>query len=209
MRPGEALNFNSSDYARHIREENYTLAKLAHNIYSKRRSIAASAASTVTSVAAAHVSGGMSLFGAMWSGRNISVEKQKLAVLEQFWASNGQSPLPHRHFKDTVIPVVVATAIGAFAFDLDLAIADGGCATSMQLGGYMLPVSSHLISGGYFLVEKGVSWAGNKAVAGGYNGHNGNEQVQEGQGYYSGNYQGAYNGGYNSNQTQGYYYGNY
>ncbi|KAF7976008.1 hypothetical protein HWV62_8012 [Athelia sp. TMB] len=204
MHPKEALNFNSADYARHIREEDYTVGQLANNIYTKRRAIAASTTTAATSVAAAHVSGGMSLFGAVWSGRNISVERQKLAALEQFWASCGQQPLAHRPFKDTVIPVVVATAIGAFAFDLDLALADGGAATSMQVDGFMLPVR-HLISGEYFLAERGVSWMGNKVV-GGYNGQDRNERVQERQCYHSGKYQGAYNGGYDSNQAQRHYH---
>ncbi|KAF7976116.1 hypothetical protein HWV62_7553 [Athelia sp. TMB] len=199
----EAFNFNSAEYARHIREEEYTVGRLANNIYTKRRAIAASKTSALASVAAAHVSGGTSLLSAAWSSRNISVERQKLDALEQYWESSGQPRLPQRHFKDTIIPVVVATAIGVFAFDLDLAIADGGAATSMQMAGYMIPVH-HLISGEYSLAEKGVSCMGNKVV-GGYSGQDRDERVQEGQGYYC-DYQGAYNGGYSSNQTQGYYY---
>ncbi|KAF7974354.1 hypothetical protein HWV62_12304 [Athelia sp. TMB] len=186
MRLKEILNFSSSDYEDRIRGKNYTFGELARDIYIKRRAIASSKASAVTSAAAVHVTGGTSLFGTAYAGRNISVEKQKLALLERFWEDSGAAPLPRRHIKDTVIPIALATAVGVFAFSVDLAIANAvsTAATAAQMGipGYTLPVSSLVISGEYFAIEKGMGWAGKKVngvVAGGYSGYDGDKKVRE------------------------------
>ena len=185
MRFKEILKFSSSDYEDRIREKNYTYGELARDIYCKRRAIASSKASAVSSAAAVHVTGGTSLFGTAYAGRNISVEKRKLAALERFWEKSGASPLPKRHIKDTIIPIALATAVGVFAFSVDLAISNAvstaASAAQMGIPGYALPVSSLVISGEYFGIEKGMGWAGKKVngvVAGGYSGYDGEKRVR-------------------------------
>ncbi|KIM87776.1 hypothetical protein PILCRDRAFT_3526 [Piloderma croceum F 1598] len=163
MRLKEALHFNKKDYKTRMKQKDYTFGELAVDIYQKRRRIASSKVSIGTGVACAHLTGGTSLLSSAYAGRNISVEKQKLALLEDRWASTGIDPLPKRPIKDTLIPIVISTAIGAFAFSVDLAIsnavATAADAAQLGLSGYALPVSSHLISGEYGGVEKGMNWA--------------------------------------------------
>ena len=163
MRIQDALHFNATSYNKRIREKDYTFGELARAIYIKRRHIASSTASAAAGVACAHVSGGMSLVGSAYAGRNISVEKQKLTVLENLWKCTGMAPLPHRHIKDTVIPVVITTAIGVFTFSVDLglsnAVANGAQAS---IPGYGLAISSHLTGGELFGMEQGMEWAGGR-----------------------------------------------
>ena len=117
------LGFDKEAYRTKIHARDYSYAKLATNIYKKRRAIAISATSAVGSVAAAHVTGGTSLIGTAWSVRNISVERQKLKLLEGEWKTNRkQSPLKHRMAKDLVIPIIITGTISAFAFTIDLAL---------------------------------------------------------------------------------------
>lgn len=156
------FGFSSSDYSEKISRREYSYSELATNIYRKRRAIATSKVSTASGVAAAHVTGGMSLVGSAWSGRNISVEKQKLALLEDEWARRGQTRLPKRTVKDMVIPVVIAGAIGVFTFSVDLGIANA-TATAAQAAAMGIPgfeFHGHLVGAEYTSIEKGAGKLG-------------------------------------------------
>ncbi len=119
MKWPETIHFNERDYRRKIRKPDYTHYELVSNIYRKRRNIASSTTSMVTSVATAPVAG-IGVVGLAWSARNMSVDAQKLRLLEKEWARRGQKPLPKRPIKDTLIPVLMTTAVGIFAPFVDI-----------------------------------------------------------------------------------------
>jgi len=164
MQLKDTLHFDATSYEREIREKGYTFGELARDIYIKRRQIVSSEVTVVTGLACVHVSGGTSLLGSAYAARNVNVEERKLALLEHLWKSTGMNPLPPRNITDTVIPVAISTAIGAFTFSIDLgisnAVATAAYASQMGIPGYALPINSHLIGGGYFGVEKGMGWVG-------------------------------------------------
>jgi hypothetical protein len=72
----------------------------------------------------------------------------------------GKHKDPSASVRDTIIPTVISTAIGTFAFTVDLAVATVADAAQMGISGYALPVSSHLISAEYTGVGSGMKWAG-------------------------------------------------
>ena len=161
MKFGEGLfGFDKDDYRTKINARDYSYAKLATNIYKKRRAIAISATSAVGSVAAAHITGGTSLIGTAWSARNISIEKQKPKLLEEEWENNRlQPPLKQRTTKDLVIPIIITGAIGAFAFTVDLAI-DHATQTAAEAAAMGIPgydFHGHLVGAYYTVIEKGAS----------------------------------------------------
>ena len=161
-RPSEWLGFSSSKYREKISRKEYSYAELATNIYKKRRAIVSAKTSAVSSAAAAHVTGGASLFGTGLSMRSLSVEKQKLELLEEEWQRRGQDPLPKRKLKDMLIPIVLTGAIGVFAFNVDLGIANAtqtaAEAAAMGIPGYEF--NGHVIGAYYDTVEKGMGMAG-------------------------------------------------
>ena len=170
MRIQDSLHFSATSYDKRIHDKDYTFGELARDIYLKRCHIASSTTSAAAGIACAHVSGGVSLFGSAYAGRNVSVEKQKLTLLEHLWESTGVEPLPHRHIKDTVIPVVITTAVGVFTFSVDLGLSNA-VANAAQAGipGYELAISSHITGGEFSGVEKGMGWVGeriNQKIAG-------------------------------------------
>lgn len=156
------LGFSSSSYCDKISAREYSYAELAKNIYKKRRAINVAKTSAVSSAAAAHVTGGTSLLGTGWSMRTVSVEKQKLGLLEEEWERRGQDPLPKRKLKDLWIPVIITGAIGAFTFSVDLAISNAtqtaAEAAAMGIPGYEF--NGHLVGAWYSAVEKGMGKAG-------------------------------------------------
>lgn len=162
---GEILNFDSSEYRKKIRQYDYSYHQLATNIYCKRRAIASSKTSVVGTVLCAGVTGGMSIFGTALAGRNISIEKQKLELLEKEWARRGAPPLPKRHIKDMVIPVVLSSAISMFTFTVDLGIANtaANAALAAQMGIAGAEFHGHLVGAYYTGIEKGLSSVSNRA----------------------------------------------
>lgn len=162
---GEIIRFNSHEYMMKICKYEYSYYQLATNIYCKRRAIACSRTSVVGTILCASVTGGMSLVGTAIAGRNIIIEKQKLQLLEKEWARRGVPPLPRRHFKDTVIPVVLSSALCMFTFTVDLGIANtaANAALETQMGIAGAEFHGHLVGSFYTGVEKGLSTASNKA----------------------------------------------
>lgn len=160
------LGFSSNKYREKISSPDYSYAELATNIYKKRRSIVSSKTSAVTGVATAHVSGGTSLIGSAWAGRNISVEKQKLELLEEEWERRGQDPLPKRKLTDVIIPILITGAMGVFAFNVDLGIANAthtaATAAAMGVPGY--DFNGHAVGAYYDVVEKGMKMGGNRVA---------------------------------------------
>ncbi|KAK7032588.1 hypothetical protein VNI00_012851 [Paramarasmius palmivorus] len=169
MRLGEVLGFNSSKYREKISDPNYSLQTMALNIYKKRRAIATSGVQVAGGVVAAGISGGVTLAGSAFAARNIHVEKQKLKLLEEEWCTGRrQYPLPKRHIKDMVIPVIIATAVGALAFTVDLGLANAAAQNAMYPIGHPFhyPYDIHAVGLYYNAVERGSqaigTWVMNK-----------------------------------------------
>ncbi|KZP17194.1 hypothetical protein FIBSPDRAFT_894453 [Athelia psychrophila] len=166
MCPRETFWFNEKAYNQKIHQKNYMYGELARNIYTKCRAIASSKASAVAGIACVHVSGGASLIGSTYTGRNINVEGRKLAALECFWESTAAGPLRHHDIRDTLIPITIATIIGMFTFNINLGISNvvvsSAYAAQMSCG-YSFPISGHALSAGAFGVETGTGWMGKKA----------------------------------------------
>jgi len=163
MHMKDALGFSSSRYREKISDCNeYHPIQLAHNIYKKRRAIIAATGGFLTGLAAAHLTGGMSLAGSAWSDRNLHVEKRKLKLLEEEWMNRGFETLPSRNVRDVLIPVVVATAVGALTFTVDMGLANAVAQTAMYPVGSPLayPYNVHEVDIYYRGVEYGVGKLG-------------------------------------------------
>ena len=168
MRLSEAVGFDTQEYTNKLFTRNND--DLAEHIYKKRRAIASSTTSAVAGVAAAHVSAGASLVGTAWSARNVSVECQKLGLLEDEWARRGLIALAARPFVDAIIPAAIAGTVGAFAYDVDVAL---GPAAGMAVSAAPLHVPSyglppHIARVAYDGVEYGMNKLGNAANPVGY-----------------------------------------
>lgn len=117
----DLFGFSPSDYEEKIgNRHSYSDDELADNIYKKRRQCTGSAFGIGAGIAAAVHTGGASLAGVALSGRNRSVAKQKLEILEDEWVRRGFNPLDKR-LRDTVIPV----AIGAAAVGISMGVSHG------------------------------------------------------------------------------------
>lgn len=163
MKIKDAMGFSSSDYAKKIsnREECDT-TQLAQNIYKKRRAIISSSGGVATGLVAAHLTGGMSLVGSAWSGRNFRVEERKLELLEKEWESRGFEPLPTRLVRDVLVPGVVTTAVGAFTVTADMGLANAAAQTALYPVGSptAYPYNVHVVELYYKGIEMGIGRVG-------------------------------------------------
>ncbi|KAJ6454414.1 hypothetical protein C8R45DRAFT_1222869 [Mycena sanguinolenta] len=163
MKIKEALGFSSSDYREKISDwKEYHPIQLAHNIYKKRRAIIMATGGVATGLATAHLTGGVSLVGSAWSGRNFRVEQRKLELLEEEWENRGFKKLPRRDVKDVLIPVIIATTVGALTFTIDMGLANAVAQTAMYPVGSPLayPYNVHAVGLFYQVVEWGVGRLG-------------------------------------------------
>lgn len=165
MRFSDILHFSESDYYERIREKGYSAYGLAREIYTKRRKANGAKGAVVSSVVCAHVTGGLSLLGGAYAGRNLSVEHQKLKLLEQMWGEcTGGHELPHRHFRDTIIPIVISTALCYLTFTVDLNMtsfaANAAYANQIGMSSYIFP--SHIVGAEATGAEKSLGWVGRK-----------------------------------------------
>lgn len=162
MKFKETLHFSQKKYREEQRSKSHV--EIAQAIYRKRSKRLTSKVSTGVSVAAAVVTGGHSLVASAISGRNISVESQKLEILEEEWANRGQPRLPESTARDKIIPVTIAFGASLFTVGLDVALAGASPDQFFQL----TPdpqLNEFLIGNVYYKgVEKGVSAAGNMVI---------------------------------------------
>lgn len=117
----DVFGFSTSSYWAKITDRSkYSDTELGNNIYKKRQQCSGSAFGVGAGIALAAHTGGASLAGAAFSGRNRSIAKQKLEMLEQEWQNRGYDPLDTR-LRDTVVPI----AIGAAAMGVTAGVAYG------------------------------------------------------------------------------------
>lgn len=117
----DVFGFDSYEYKAKVSDRRYYGdEQLANNIYRKRQQATGSAFGVGAGIALAPHTGGATLAGALYSGRNRSVAKQKLNVLEQEWHERGWQQLPTR-VRDTAVPI----AIGAAAMGVTAGVAYG------------------------------------------------------------------------------------
>lgn len=107
-------------YKYQAKVSHYDNKSLENNIYKKRRQCAGGTVGLATGLVTAVHTGGVSLAGALYSSRSISVAKQKLDIMEQEWARRGYNPLDKRK-RDVILPV----AIGVTAMGVAHGIASG------------------------------------------------------------------------------------
>jgi hypothetical protein len=163
MKITEALHFDSRKYAVKISQLNYPYMKLRDNIYLKRRNIVSSTISALGGLACAYITGGMSLGGTVYSGRNLKVEEEKLALLEAEWVRRGGEPLVQRYFKDTVMPLILSSAVSAFTLGADIGLAHAAvpsCAAQMATPADQF--SGHLVGPALTVAESWMSCVGRR-----------------------------------------------
>ncbi|KJA17976.1 hypothetical protein HYPSUDRAFT_45689 [Hypholoma sublateritium FD-334 SS-4] len=119
----EIAHFSKDKYRQHIADKNLSDQELGTEIYKKRSKRLSSKVRVGVGAAAAHLTGGGTLVSAAFAGRNISVESQKLELLEEEWAVRGYAPLPERRLKDKIVPVLLTAATSTFAAGMDVAFA--------------------------------------------------------------------------------------
>ena len=165
MKITEVLYFDSHKYAVKISQLDYPHTKLQDNIYRKRRNIVSSTVSVLGGLACAYVTGGMSLGGTIYSGRNLKVQEGKLALLEAEWVRRGGDPLVKRYFKDTVMPLITSGAVCAFTLGADIGLAHAA-APACQCATQMAPpedqFNGHLVSSMLTVAESGMSYVGRR-----------------------------------------------
>ncbi|KAF8657836.1 hypothetical protein AX16_002152 [Volvariella volvacea WC 439] len=145
MKPREIFEFDKYAYQDKILR-NYNYYHLAHKIYSKRRAVVGSGVAVGSSIISTSFSGGASLISSAWSLRSLSVERQKLELLEQEWARRGQLPLRERK-RDMIIPIILNTIMGLFMFNVDLNVENPMTPPSHPVqAGWLPPTNSF---GGY------------------------------------------------------------
>lgn len=117
----DVFGFSTSSYRAKISDRNsYSDNELANNIYKKRQQCSGSAFGVGAGLAMAAHTGGASLAGVAFSGRNRSIAKQKLEMLEHEWQNRGYDSLDKR-LRDTIVPC----AIGAAAMGVTAGVACG------------------------------------------------------------------------------------
>jgi len=160
--------FDDNAYMKKIHgRNNYSDQLLQENIYKKRRMINSSKTSAAAGAACAHISGGMSLLGTAWSVRTLSVEKQKLKLLEEEWERRGSDKLKKRFVKDTLLPVATSAAIGTLTYGADVGVSNLAAQNAMAhtIGDPLMNTwNSTAVSTYYTGIEKGVGYATNKAM---------------------------------------------
>ena len=154
----DLLHFDSDAYRWTISQPAYSYVELATNIYKMRRTIAGSMTAAFASAAAAVFTHGLSLLGSAYAIRKVSVAEQKLLLLEAEWTRRGQLPLPRRRFRDVVIPVVIASTVGTFAFTIDLGMTGISDAATQVVTetfpGSVNEVNGHVVNAYYSTLER-------------------------------------------------------
>ena len=123
MKLSEIAHFSEDKYREHIADKYSNDQDLGTEIYKKRAKRLSSKVRVGVGAAAAPLTGGGTLVSAAFSGRNISVESQKLELLEEEWANRGYAPLPERRLKDKIVPVLLTAATSTFAAGMDAVFA--------------------------------------------------------------------------------------
>jgi hypothetical protein len=161
MRLEEVFHFNDASYRKKIQRKEFTYAQLAKGIYAKRRNITTSKVTVYTTVICVPVTFGVSLLATANAFRNINVEKRKLFLLEEEWQRCGQTRLPKRFIKDTLIPVILTTAIGVLTFTVDVGISSmaANAAYNAQMGIPSMEFQGHAVGAVYTVVENGMGMA--------------------------------------------------
>ncbi|KAF9479928.1 hypothetical protein BDN70DRAFT_894543 [Pholiota conissans] len=160
MKPTETFHFDEEEYLNTISNKYFSHTALAKEIYRKRAKKLSSKVRTGVGILAATVTGGASLVGAALSARNMSVENQKLDLLEAEWRRRRHPPLPKNSLKDKIIPITIAVGTSLFAVGIDVALSGASPDQFYQL----IPntaVNDFVISEYYTVVDKGLSSAGN------------------------------------------------
>ncbi|KAF8192187.1 hypothetical protein BJ912DRAFT_963222, partial [Pholiota molesta] len=114
--------FDEDEYLNTISGKYFSHTALAKEIYRKRAKRLSAKVHTGMGILAATLTGGAALVGTAIAGRNISVESQKLEMLEAEWARRGQPMLPKSKFKDKIIPITIAVGTSLFAVGIDIAL---------------------------------------------------------------------------------------
>lgn len=126
MRTFETFHFNEKKYRKRLAKKKFSDERLATEIYKKRAKRLTSAVRVAVGAVSAFFTAGGSLVAAAIAARNISVQSQKLKVLEGEWAGRGHPELPERMLKDKIIPAVVTAATGTLAVGIDAKIMNMG-----------------------------------------------------------------------------------
>lgn len=161
--PKEIFRFSSKGYRAEM--ENLDDEELQLKIYKKRRNITLSKTSATVGFCCLGVTGGTSLIGMIYHFRNLSVEKRKRKILEEFWSDRFDGEvLPERSFQDKWFPMALGIALGCFIWNVDLAILNqdqfAAYAATQGVAGYeaVSHAASAMISG----EEKVLGTVGNK-----------------------------------------------
>lgn len=166
MKFTESMYFNKSKYREKISDRHsYSDEKLANEIYSKRAKRLSAKVRVGVGAAAATVTGGSTLVAAAFSGRNVSVEGQKLKLLEEEWQNRGYERLQKRKFKDKIVPMVITAATSGFAAGMDAVFAVASPDQFAQIIPGNSALNDALIQNVYYGgLEKGASVAGNAVI---------------------------------------------
>ena len=161
MHPQEVFHFSDNNYCRKIQHPEFTYAQLTRGIYTKPCNIATSRITVYTSTIAAPVTHGMSFLATATALRNINIKKRKLCLLEEEWQMCGQTQLPRRFIEDTLIPVILATAIGALIFTIDIGISSIAVNTvyNAQMGIPSMEFHGHVVGAVCTVIEQGLAMA--------------------------------------------------
>ena len=126
MRTLETFHFSENKYRKRVTKKKFDDERLANEIYKKRAKRVTSSVRVAVGAVAAFFTAGGSLVAAAIAGRNISVQSQKLKVLEGEWAGRGHPELPERLIKDVIIPAALTVATGTIVVGMDAKIASVG-----------------------------------------------------------------------------------
>ncbi|KJA17975.1 hypothetical protein HYPSUDRAFT_45688 [Hypholoma sublateritium FD-334 SS-4] len=126
MRTIETFHFSEKKYRKRLAKKKFDDERLATEIYKKRAKRLTSSVRVAVGAVSAFLTAGGSLVAAAIAARNISVQSQKLKVLEGEWVGRGHPELPERVLKDKIIPAVVTAATGTLAVGIDAKIVSTG-----------------------------------------------------------------------------------
>ena len=156
--------------------------ELALKIYKKRRNITLSRTSATVGFCCLGLTGGASLIGMIYHFRNLSVEKRKRNILEEFWDERHGESLPERSFQDKWFPMALGIALGCFIWHVDLAIfnQDQFAEYAAQQGVAGYEAVSHVASAWISGEEKAIGTVSNKIQDFvGKRGVEGGEEIEE------------------------------
>jgi hypothetical protein len=160
MKIKETFHFDEDEYLNTISGKYFSHTALAKEIYRKRAKRLSAKVHTGMGILAATLTGGAALVGTAIAGRNISVESQKLEMLEAEWARRGQPKLPKSKFKDKIIPITIAVGTSLFAVGIDIALS-GASPDQFYQFTPDADLNGYIVSSYYTIVDKGLGSAGN------------------------------------------------